>query len=59
MVACFTFPGVALGQLCTETPCANGGTCLETGGNRTCDCVAGYTGLDCETGGKLLPVYMF
>ena len=59
MVACFTFSGVALGQLCTAKPCASGGTCLETGGNRTCDCVAAYTGLDCETGGKLLPVHMF
>ena len=46
------FSGVALGQVCTARPCANGGTCVETGGNRTCDCVAGYTGQDCETGGK-------
>ena len=45
-----------IGQLCTATPCQNGGTCLETGNNRTCDCVAGYTGQDCETGGQLFLV---
>ena len=44
------------GQLCTARPCANGGTCLETGNTRTCDCVAGYTGQDCETGGQLFLV---
>ena len=54
MVSCFTCSDVALGQLCTATPCANGGTCLETGGSRTCDCVAGYKGQNCETGGTLL-----
>ena len=52
MAVVSVFAGVALGQLCTARPCANGGTCLETGGNRTCECVAGYTGQDCETGGK-------
>ena len=45
-----------IGQLCTATPCENGGTCLETDKSRTCDCVAGYTGNDCETGGKLFMV---
>ena len=34
------------------TPCDNGGTCLETNNTRTCDCVAGYTGENCETGGE-------
>ena len=42
-----------IGQLCTATPCQNGGTCLESGNSRTCDCIAGYTGEDCETGGEL------
>ena len=34
------------------TPCDNGGTCLETNDTRTCDCIAGYTGDNCETGGE-------
>ena len=41
-----------VGQLCRATPCDNGGTCVETGGNRTCNCVAGYTDGNCTTGGK-------
>ena len=45
-----------IGQLCTATPCQNGGTCLESGNSRTCDCIAGYTGEDCETGEKLFLV---
>ena len=39
-----------IGPLCKATPCQNGGTCQQIGKNRTCDCVAGYTGEDCETG---------
>ena len=34
------------------TPCHNEGTCLETNDTRTCDCIAGYTGDNCETGGE-------
>ena len=45
-----------IGQECMARPCQNGGTCLETGDTRTCDCIAGYTGQDCETGGQLFPV---
>ena len=34
------------------TPCDNEGSCLETNDTRTCDCIAGYTGDNCETGGE-------
>ena len=39
-----------VGSLCTETPCLNGGTCLETNDTRVCSCVTGYKGKDCQTG---------
>ena len=39
-----------LGVLCLTTPCLNGATCMETNNTRTCVCVPGTTGQDCETG---------
>ena len=48
-----------VGHLCTATPCVNAGTCLETGDTRTCDCVAGYTGQDCETGRKWIGLFWY
>ena len=35
---------------CTNFPCSNGGTCTNTVGSYTCQCVTGYTGTNCEQG---------
>ena len=38
---------------CESDPCMNGGTCVQDPSRlnfRQCTCVAGYTGVDCETG---------
>ena len=35
---------------CESRPCMNNGTCIDGLNNYTCECVAGYTGPNCETG---------
>ena len=35
---------------CSSGPCQNGGTCADGVNSYTCSCVAGYTGMNCETG---------
>ena len=35
---------------CANEPCQNEGTCTDHVIGHTCDCVAGYTGTNCETG---------
>ena len=35
---------------CSSNPCENGGTCIDGINEYSCQCVAGYTGLNCETG---------
>ena len=35
---------------CASSPCANGGICIKGVDIFTCQCLAGYTGNDCETG---------
>ena len=35
---------------CASTPCENGASCSDGINRYTCTCVAGYTGLHCETG---------
>ena len=35
---------------CDSSPCQNGGTCTDNVNGYTCDCVAGYTGTECQTG---------
>ena len=34
---------------CLSSPCENGGTCTDGVDGYTCSCVAGYTGVSCET----------
>jgi len=38
--------------VCQITPCENGAACVldENGTNRTCICIPGYVGTECETG---------
>ncbi|ELU09492.1 hypothetical protein CAPTEDRAFT_223674 [Capitella teleta] len=33
---------------CSTDPCQNGGTCDETGGSYSCECLPGYGGKDCQ-----------
>lgn len=35
---------------CEVSPCQNNGTCINNDGSYSCDCSAGWTGHDCETG---------
>ena len=41
---------------CGSSPCRNGGSCSDHVNGFKCDCAAGYTGVNCETG-ILLFVY--
>ena len=35
---------------CASSPCQNGGNCTDIVNGHTCDCVAGYDGINCENG---------
>ena len=35
---------------CSSSPCRNGATCLDLVNKYECQCVAGYTGTNCEQG---------
>ena len=35
---------------CINVTCENGGTCRDSPGSFSCDCVNGYTGPECQTG---------
>ena len=37
---------------CSDDPCKNNGTCHDQFDNYTCDCIAGFTGDQCQ--GKIL-----
>ena len=37
---------------CRSAPCQNGGTCRDLVNAYRCDCRPGYTGGNCQTGGK-------
>ena len=34
--------------ICLSSPCQNGATCINQENNYECDCVAGFTGRNCE-----------
>jgi len=36
--------------MCRSGPCQHGGTCRDDMNRYTCECAAGYTGTNCETG---------
>lgn len=42
---------------CDSNPCQAGGACSGDKYLYICDCVAGYTGINCETGTKLITSY--
>ena len=35
---------------CASGPCSNGGACTDLVDRFTCDCVAGYDGITCDSG---------
>jgi len=42
---------------CSSNPCENGGSCTDLINGYTCACVAGYTGINCETGNNSLLLF--
>ena len=42
---------------CDPNPCQNEGTCVDGIDSYTCTCVAGYTGINCETSEYTLKRY--
>lgn len=41
---------------CADQPCQNGGTCIDSVNDYSCNCVDGYTGKDCSVGKSKAPV---
>ena len=39
---------------CATIPCQNGGSCTDQVNGYTCNCIAGYDGINCETGNNAL-----
>ena len=39
---------------CAPAPCKNGATCVDLVGSYRCDCMAGYSGSNCETSKNLI-----
>ena len=35
---------------CADSPCDNGGTCIDKVADYDCNCVEGYSGKNCSTG---------
>ena len=43
---CFFLPDI---DECSPNPCLNGAVCVDGINRYTCNCVAGYTGVNCQT----------
>ena len=43
----FIYPDI---DECRNDPCQNGGTCVNSPGSYSCDCVEGYKGDHCQEG---------
>ena len=41
---------------CADQPCQNGGTCIDSVNDYSCNCVDGYSGKDCSVGKSKTPV---
>ena len=39
---------------CSSNPCLNGGSCVDHVNGYTCSCLVGYTGVDCQTGTRII-----
>ena len=46
---CFNFQFPDINE-CDPNPCLNGGTCVDSIGSYTCQCVSGFGGDDCDIG---------
>ncbi len=44
-IFCVLFPDI---NECSSSPCLNGGVCLDGIDGYTCNCLAGFTGFNCE-----------
>lgn len=43
----FCFPQL-VDTTCSSNSCLNGGSCVPTAGGKSCQCVSGFTGVDCS-----------
>ena len=42
---------------CASSPCQNGGTCMDQVNSYQCQCLPGYTDLQCQTGKRNVLVH--
>ena len=44
---------------CSPNPCEHGGSCTDGVNSYDCDCLTGYTGVNCQTGTKCIQLVCF